>query len=269
MQPGSMFEFTSRFLPTGQAEAVLALYALRRLICNIPYTPVDDTVKWAKLKWWSGELLKGADSPSRHPVLRVLRESGARAKISDAQLLGLVSSALMQIDAAPDSDEDAMLERLSESGVSELEVELALAEAKIDRTNLDFLAAASSLFRMISSFTPGEQAQTERLPLNLLAKYKVSTAQLEESSRSPELSLIISRIAELGVVWFSNGLSGLKMAVAEGAGTDISAHLQLRWAMEKRGLQIISRDAAAFIAGGIRYGPADAWFAWRFLRRLN
>lgn len=269
MQPGSMFEFTSRFLRAEQLDSVLAVYALRNSICTIPYFPVDDTVKWAKLKWWSEELMKDADAPSRHPILRVLRESGARAKIKDAQLLGLVGGAVSQIDAAPDSDEGRLFERLSEVGEPEVEVELALAGAEIDSRNLRLLAAASGLFGLVSSFAPGEQAQAGRLPLNILAEYGVNTAQLQEESSPEELSPIISRIAGIGVEWFSDGMKGLEVSVADGAGASVAAHLQLRWAMEKRGFQAIRKDADAFLGEGARCGPRDALFAWRFLRSVK
>jgi len=269
MRPGSLFEFTSRFLQSDQIKPLLALYALKQSVCNIPYTPVDDTVKWAKLKWWSEELLADPDSPSRHPVLRAMWQSGARAQVSNALLLGLISSAVMQIDAAPVSDEDGMLERLSTSGVPEIQVELALAGAGIDSPHLSFLAAASGLFRMVSSFAPGQQAETERLPMNILAKYDVSSAQLQQDSSRTGLSLVISQLAEIALDWFSKGMTGFKVVLADGAEADVSAHLQLRWAMEKRGLDIIRKDSGAFIKEGRRYGPTDAWFAWRFLRHLK
>lgn len=269
MQPGSLFEFTSRFLDSGQSEAVLALYALRHSICNIPYTPVDDTVKWAKLKWWSQELLEDVGSPSRHPVLRVLEASGARARINNAQLLALVGGAVTQIDAAPDGDEGGLLERLAESGAPGIEAELALAEAEIDTGKLDLLGAASSLFQLVSSFSPGEDAQVERLPLNLLAEHGVSTAQLQQDACLDELSSIISRVAGLGLDWFAQGMSGLEVSVSDRAGESIAAHLQLRWAMERRGLQLIRKNAGSFITEGTRYGPGDAWFAWRYLRQLR
>jgi phytoene/squalene synthetase len=269
MLPGSLFEFTSRFLKSDQLEPMLALYALRQSICNIPYTPVDDTVKWAKLKWWSEELLADPDSPSRHPVLRAMWQSGARVQVSNALLLGLISSAVMQIDAAPVSDEDGMLERLSTSGVPEIQVELALTGTEIDSPHLSFLAAASGLFRVVSSFAPGQQAETERLPMNILAQFDVSSAQLQQDSSRTELSLVISQLAEIALDWFSRGMTGLKVALADDAEANISAHLQLRWAMEKRGLDIIRKDTGAFINEGRRYGPADAWFAWRFLRQLK
>jgi phytoene/squalene synthetase len=269
MPPGSLFEFTSRFLKSDQLKPLLALYALKQSVCNIPFTPVDDTVKWAKLKWWSEELLADPDSPSRHPVLRAMWESGARGQVSNALLLGLISSAVMQIDASPDSDEDGMLERLSASGVPEVQVELALAGAEIDSQHLGFLAAASGLSRMVSSFAPGQQAETERLPMNILAKFDVSSAQLQQDSSRTKLSLVISQLAEIALDWFSKGMTGLKVALADGAETDVVAHLQLRWAMEKRGLDIIRKDTGAFINEGRRFGPTDAWFAWRFLRQLR
>jgi len=269
MPPGSLFEFTSRFLQADQLDPLLPLCALRQAICSIPHTPVDETVKWAKLKWWSEELMADPESSSRHPILRAMWLSGARAQISNALLLGLVSSAVLQIDAAPDSDEDGMLERFSTSGVPEIQVELALVRAKIDSQHLHFLAAASGLFRMISSFAPGQQAETERLPMNILAKYDVSSAQLQQDTSRAELALVISQLAEIALGWYSKGMAGLKVSLENGTGSDISAHLQLRWAMEKRGLDIIRKDVDGFIDEGRRYGLADVWFAWRFLRRLK
>jgi phytoene/squalene synthetase len=269
MPPGSLFEFTSRFLRSDQLEPLLPLYALKHAICAIPFSAVDDTVKWAKLKWWSEELLADPDSPSRHPVLRALWQSGARAQISNALLLSLIRCAVMQIDAAPVGDEDSMLERFSTSGIPEIQVELALTGAEIDSQHLRFLAAASDLFRIVSSFAPGQHAEIERLPMNIMAKYDVSSAQLQQNSSQTELSLVISQLVEIALDWYSKGMSGLKVSRADGAGADISVHLRLRWAMEKRGLDIIRKDTGAFINEGRRFGPTDAWFAWRFLRHLK
>ena len=269
MPSGSLFEFTSRYLRTDQLQPLLALYALRQSICSIPFAPLDETVKWAKLKWWSEELVADSDSPSRHPVLRAMWQSGARTQISNALLLGLISSAIMQIDAIPDSDEDAMFDRFTMSGIPEIQMELALADAEIDSQKLNFLAAASSLFQMISSFAPGQHSETERLPMNFLAKYDKSTAQLQQNACQDELSLIISQLAEIGLEWFSKGMTCLKVSLADDQRTSLGDHLQLRWAMEKRGLEVTRKDPGAFIEEGRRYGPGDAWFAWRFLRHLR
>jgi phytoene/squalene synthetase len=269
MPPGSLFEFTSRFVQSDQLEPLLTLYALKQAICNIPYTSVDDTVKWAKLKWWSEELLADPDSPSRHPVLRAMWHSGARARVSNTLLLGLISSAVMQIDAAPISDEYGMLEHFSTLGVPETQVELALAGSEIDSQHLSFLAAASGLFRVVSSFAPGQQAETERLPMNILAKYDVSSAQLQQDSSRTGFSLLISQLVEIALDWFSKGMTSLKVSDAGEAKAVVSTHLRLRWAMEKRGLDIIRKDTGAFVNDGRRYGPTDAWFAWRFLRHLK
>jgi phytoene/squalene synthetase len=265
MLPGSVFEFTSRFVPAGQLEPLLALYALKQAVSTIPYTLVDDSVKWAKLKWWSEELVADPASPSRHPVLRALWLSGARTQLNNALLQRLISDAIMQIDGVPDSNEKAMFERLAALGATEIQLELALEKAEIDTRNLEFLAAAGALFRMISSFAANHRSESDRLPLSLLAKYNVGAQQLQQEKRPVELTLIISQLAGNGLTWFSKGMSGLKLIPETG----VCAHLQLRWAMEKRRLSVIETDPDGFLDSGNRYGPADAWFAWRFLRRLK
>ena len=99
----------------------------------------------------------------------------------------------------------------------------------------------------------------------MLAKYNVSAAQLEQSSHIPELAKIITQLAEETLAWYSKGLSNLNLFPE----TSAFPHLQLRWAMEQRRLNAIRQDARRFLVAGERFGPADAWFAWRFLRRLG
>ena len=98
MLPGSLFEFTSRYVPAEHAQQLLALYAFRQAVVPIPFSAVDDTVKWAKLKWWSEELAAEPESSARHPVLRAMQQSGARDKLENSLLLRVVSDAVMQMD---------------------------------------------------------------------------------------------------------------------------------------------------------------------------
>jgi phytoene/squalene synthetase len=263
--PGSVFEFTSRFLPAGKLEPLLALYALRQAIGSIPYGPADDSVKWAKLKWWSEEIVADPGESLRHPVLRALWLSGSRENLGNALLLQLVGDAISQIDAAPDADENAMFERQAETGATEIQLELALDDAEIAPQSLNFLGAATSSFRLISSFSGNQLSQTARLPLSMLAKFNVSATQLEQASHRVELTQIISQLAENTRDWFSKGISALNIEPDSSAGT----HLQLRWAMENRRLNAILKDVNGFLETVQRFGPADAWFAWRFLRKLN
>ena len=263
--PGSVFEFTSRFLPTAEFEPLLSLYALRQAVGSIPQSHTDDSVKWAKLKWWSEELMAEPDSSSRHPVLRALWLSGARARLRDPLLLRLVSDALSQIDTVPDSDEDVMFQRLGELGGTEVQLELALDNAQIDPRSLKYLGAASSCFHLISSFSAGQLSETHRLPLSLLAKYSVSATDLEQGVSTTELTHIVAQLAENALGWFAEGKSGLKLSSEPPA----AKHLRLRWAMEKRCLESIRQNTAGFLATGKRFGPVDAWFAWRFVRKIR
>lgn len=261
--PGSVFELTSRFLPSVELEPLLPLYALRQAVSSIPQSHTDDSVKWAKLKWWSEELTADPGSSTRHPILRALWISGARVRLSDSLLLRLVSDALSQIDEAPDSDEHAMFKRLGELGGTEIQLEFALDNVEVDLQSLEFLGAASSCFRLISNFSANHLSGTAQLPLSLLAKYSVSATQLEQGANKAELAHIIKRLTDNALDWFEKGLSGLKPNSELPAGK----HLRLRWAMEKRRLESIGQDTSGFLKSGKRFGPADAWFAWRFVRK--
>lgn len=269
MLPGSLFEFTSRFLPSDQRESLLTLYALVRAVSIIPDTTVDEEVKWAKLKWWNEELAADPVSSSRHPILRALWLSGARTYLNNELLQQLIRDAVMQIDAAPDSDEKALLDRFAALGATEIRLELALEKAEIGIQNLKFLGAATRLYRLISSIGAGQWSESGRIPLNILAKYNVSAAQLEQGLRTAEFAQVIAQLAEEGQEWFSKGMSGLKVSSNNGVKSGVCTHLQLRWSMERRRLATISKNASGFLDAGKHYGPADAWFAWRVLRRLR
>lgn len=263
--PGSVFEFTSRFLSPGKQNPLLALYALKQAIGSIAFGHADDSVKWAKLKWWSEELVAEPGAPARHPILRALWMTGARKRLADSLLLRLVGDALSQIDVAPDSDQEAMFERLATLGATDIQLELALDDAEIDVDSLSLLSAASGTYRFISSFSGRRLAEAGRLPLNLLAQHNVSVSQLEQHSHAATLANIISQLAGEAMDWFEKGMSGMNL----GPRSSDCAHLQLRWAMEHRRLNVIRQDAHRFLEAGKSFGPADAWFAWRFLRKLK
>lgn len=265
LQPGSVFEFTSRFLTSEKSEPLLALYALRQAVGTIPDIHADDSVKWAKLKWWSEELIADPGAASRHPVLRALWQSGARAHLENSQLLRLISDALSQIDIVADSDESAMFERHAELGVSEIQLELALDDAEIDPASLNFLGAATSSFHFISGFSSNQLSRTAQLPLSVLARHNVTASQLEQKTHRAELVKIIRQLTENTLVWYSKGMSSLNIVPESSAGS----HLQLRWAMEQRRLDAIRQDTHRFLAAGKHFGPADALFAWRFLRKMR
>lgn len=263
--PGGVFEFTSRFLSKDKMEPRMALYALRQAVSNIPYGPIDDSVKWTKLKWWGEELMAAPDAVSRHPVLRYLWQSGVRKQLDDALLLRMVGDALSEMDVAPPGNEADLFERQSTLGATEILLELALDDAELDTQSLDFLGAATSSFHLISRFSAKHVSEAARLPLSLLAKHNITAQQLEQEAHASELAEIMQELAGLALDWYSEGTSCL------GTGKNPSApeHLQLRWAMETRRLTAIRRDPQGFLEAGKSFGPADAWFAWRFFRRLQ
>ncbi len=265
MVPGSLFEFTSRYIPTACQGQLLALYALTQSVGSIPGAAVDDVVKWTKLKWWGGELVAEPASPSRHPVLRALWESGARQHLDNDLLLRLVNDAAKQIDAAPDANEKALFERLAARGETEILLELALDGIEIEGRRLACLAAASGLFAMISGFLANRRVGNLYIPLDLMAEHQLKATHFQQQPAGAELLAAISQLTDIALAWFAQGLLGLNAA---GIGAT-STHLELRWAMEARLLARSSKRAASYTLTGNRYGPSDAWFAWRFCRRLG
>lgn len=269
LKPGSLFEFTSQFVPGESMPSLLAVYALKSAICPIPHSAVDDSVKWEKLKWWGQELMAEPDGAARHPIILALVDSGARARLDDATLIRLVAASLEQVDAPPAGDEKALFERFSNFGLAESHVELALDDARLNTSGLRHCSAASTLYSVMAGFAPGQTVLADRLPLSMMAKHGLTNDMLDRSPYPDAVGHLVEDLARLGLAWFSEGrdkASTSGKAMQTGAA---GQHLRLRWAVEERLLSSISKDAARFLQKGVHYGPRDAFFAWRFSRRMR
>lgn len=261
MPEGSLFEFTSRYVPTGRQQQLLSIYALVQSVGSIPTASTDDSVKWTKLKWWSEELLAEPSAASRHPVLRAMWQSGARHQLDNALLLQLVSDALVQIDALPDAHEKSMFERLAAKEETGILLELALDGIEIKAPALQSLAAASGLFAMISGFSNDRRSASLCLPLDLMAKHQLTGIQFEQDPPAVELVAAVSQLADSSMKWFSQGLQALDGSTP--------GHLSLRWAMELRLMGRFSQKAGVMLGDGNHFRPSDAWFAWRYCRKMR
>ena len=100
---------------------------------------------------------------------------------------------------------------------------------------------------------------------NWIVYGNVSASQLAQDGNTTELSQIIAQLVESSLGWYANGLT----AFGSDAESSATKHLRLRLEMEKRRLESIKRQVPAFLESGTRFGPADAWFAWRFVRKAG
>lgn len=262
MPPGSLFEVSSRFLDKESARQLMALYALRQSVSDIPLRTTDDTVKWAKLKWWSEELLAEPSAPARHPVLRALFRSGAREKINNQHLTRLVSDAIIQVDVYPDAERQTLFDRLAELGETDILLEMALSGAVMDEELRRLMGLATGLHAFVSRLLHNQAQNVHLLPLDILAEFRVTGADLAEQPPRQELTGIITQLARQGVSAFQSGLTSQSKQDLQ----QLPVHLRLRWRLEERRLQKIVKNVGRYIGHKSAYGPADVWFAWRFCR---
>ena len=263
MPAGSVFELTSRFLPLADCDRLLGLYALQQTIGHIPHAATDDSVKWAKLQWWSKELAEDPEHPSRHPILGVLQATGARERLSVANLQGLVRNAVLAMDVIPDTDSESMLKRMGASGACGIQLELALYEASLPEENLQFLSASTQLYSLIHRLSVADAGVLDELPLDVLAELEVNLHSLKQEQESSEYIAIAQRLSERAVGWYKTGLSDLQTATVR------ASHLLVRLALESRHLQAISNRPQKYLGQKKGFGPADALFVWHRLRKLR
>ncbi len=264
MPPGSLFEFSSRFAPPRQVEALLPLYALQQALGSIPRSALDDEVKWAKLKWWGEELVSDPKSAARHPIVRALTSSGAREHIDAALLQRLVHDAAYQIEAPPPADEEALFERAAAYGGTGILLELALGGAGLGDERLRCLGAASSVYGLLIDALADPGLLSRYLPPDLLAASGYR-AGVPAAQQGRPLKSAAEHACALARDWYGRGLSGLDL----GQASERCVHLQLRWALEQRHLSRPRRLPVSPARAGRLFGPSDAWFAWRFCRRLK
>lgn len=265
MPPGSLFEVSSRFITREQAVRLLAMYALRQSISLIPLSTMDDTVKWAKLKWWSEELCADESAPERHPVLRALYHSGARQRLDNSLLLRLVSDAVLQIDAFPEADSDDLIERLAGFSETDILMESALSDVTISDTLLKPMSQATGIYWLLVLLLNDYPNKTQLLPLDWLAEFQVKPADLKKPPPVPELINMVARLASQGAETFRAGFNAEDGKYLSQA----PKHLHLRWALEARGLARIAKNAQRHFSQKSAYGLSDVWFAWRFCRRRS
>lgn len=263
MPPGGLFEVSSRFIDAQQRVRLLALYALKQSISLIPLSSTDDTVKWAKLKWWGEELCADLSAPERHPVLRALYHSGARQRLNDNLLLRLVTDAVAQIDTFPDAHSHELVERLASISETDILLELALSDATISDTLLKPMSEAMGIYWLVSLLLNDYPNKTQLLPLDWLAEFQVQTADLKSHPPAPELLAMLERLAGQGTQAFQTGFD----AIGEKQLTLIPEHLRLRWSLEARFLERVRKNTPRHFSQKSKYGFSDVWFAWRFCIR--
>lgn len=263
MPPGSLFEVSSRFLGNEMTAQLLAVYALRQSISSIPLSTADDTVKWAKLKWWSEELCADPAAPERHPVMRALQHSGARDRLSNSLLLPLVGDAVAQIDSFPDAGSQGLIERLTGTGEIDIMLEAALGEVTVDETLLKPMSQATGICALVNLLLSDYPNKIQLLPLDWLAEFQVSPENLKGQPPAPELIDMLSRLASLGTKVYRTGFS----ASTVGQLSQIPKHLRLRWSLEARRLERVAQNAGRHFSLNSSYRLSDVWFAWRFCRK--
>lgn len=263
MPPGCLFEVSSRFISEEQAARLLATYALRKSISLIPLSTADDTVKWAKLKWWSEELSAVGSAPERHPVLRAMYHSGARQRLDNNLLLRLVADAVAQIDALPMADSHDLIERMASISETDILLESALSEVTISDTLLQPMSKAMGIYSLVVLLLNDYPNKSQLLPLDWLAEFRVRVGDLKSQPPVPELIGMITRLAGQGTAAFQAGFDtedGEQLS-------QTPKHLRLRWSLEARCLARVANNAERYFSRKSAYGLSDVWFAWRFCRR--
>src|SRR5512143_1562694 len=89
--PGSSLYYSLWSLPTGQRQALIALYALQRELAELSLECQDPAVAQRKLQWWQEEMPRLFMGRARHPVTQALAVSLERFSLPAENLQTLLA----------------------------------------------------------------------------------------------------------------------------------------------------------------------------------
>ena len=276
LRSNPLFRISQLFAPPEVSPQLLALYALFASIEHLNSGISEESVARTKLGWWKTELLERDAADSNHPVVRYLHKTGAAKKLPEPAVRLLLESAWARLDAlAPADQEDlrSLCQAIYRPQVF-LEAALEQGDAALDSLNPDMLLKGG-LVQLLRESCRRKENAFWWVPLNLLARFKVTRNQLEAMPDSDEAQALFNQLFE----WVSQGAARgdtQDIAIAlfdpqpgqvDGAGL---VHLQLMMALQSRQLtRLQALSPARYNDELSRWRTGDLLTAWKNARRLK
>ncbi len=208
---GSSFTVSFIFLPKPKREAMTALYAFCREVDDVVDECTDYNVAQTKINWWKTEIENlYADKP-QHPVSFALQPVIKTFNLAKEHFLEIIDG--MEMDLKYNRYEDFKQLQLYCYRVASV---VGLLSAQIfgfkNRSTLKFAHDLGMAFQLTNiSRDVGEDARRDRiyLPLDELAKAKVSEEDILQSRKTPQVKALIEFQIERAETFYDKALRHL------------------------------------------------------------
>jgi phytoene synthase len=272
LRTNPLFRISHLFAPPETSPQLLALYALFASIEHLNSGISEESVARTKLEWWRAELLERDAAKSNHPVVRHLHATGAAKKLPEPAVRLLLESAGARLDALAPADEHELRSLCQSIYRPQVLLEAALGEGNIALDSLNpVMLVNGGLVQLLRESSRRKENAFWWIPLNLLARFKVTRNQLESMQDSAVAQALFNQLFE----WVGQG--GTRVAVtavldpqAGQVNRAVLAHLQLMIALQSRQLgRLQAMNPARYTDELSRWRTGDLLTAWKSARRLK
>lgn len=186
------FRFTRVFAPREQSEQWLALYAMTSAWERLVKESSEPEIALRKLEWWRYQCLQQELETSKHPVIRLLVHSGAVSHIDRDALARCLDHVAMRIASDPIDDMEALRTLCLENSRAQARLEIGWFDHPAAPGSAEF--GLAQLIR--ESFGPACGNRFWWVPMNTLARYRLSRTALSEKAESEAVQSLFGVLAE-------------------------------------------------------------------------
>ena len=261
------FRLKYAFAPKGIRNQLLGVHALFAMI-DQSLSKSDEKIVMAQLSWWQSELIPECAAVSNHPVIRVMRESGATSHLHPNFGESLIGQALYQLSTPLISRTEDLKSACNTIGHARMSVLSSISSECLGGLTLRAECQGSGFCCLLRSAIASGSTELWFVPLEMQAKYSCSSQEMFDSNaQSVE---IWSALSDLAVSWFDRQLVNLakelsgEESVPKGARYLLATTLVERlWTM--RSLETMPESP---LGRSVQWGVGEFLGVWRKCRKL-
>ncbi len=278
IQSAPLFRVSRVFAQEQCVDQLLGLYALFASLEQLGWLSKDPMLVASNIQWWSqqihGEIQGQAEGahqlddppPGRHPVLRLLTQSGAMKRLPAKSLDDLIELVACAHDIVPPADMDELRQLCQRLHQGRLMLELALGDSQSQYQELmAAMAAIGGLSQLLRLLIFRPEAGGWWLPMDLLAQHQRSRA---EASTDPHFrNQLVRDLVRQAATWCRPRDFRLNCALHD----DLRDHRHLytyHYLLARQLASLARKPVRAYTTAMTRLRPNDFIAAWWFARGL-
>ncbi len=277
LQTVPLFRMTQVFIPKQNMDAYLALYALFSSLEQLCWLADSPEVMNHNIEWWGNELLA---LNSAHPVIQLLEQSGARERLPESQLTGLVRAAAMSLDSDPPVGNEDFRQLCIHQYRYRTLLEFSLCTERSGSTDVnEEWAAIGGLLQFIRALVNKPASASWWLPMDVLARYQIQRQELlEDAAKRDKVLGELIRAAEHWNQPIDNNSSGTDFDIGHSDEHQSKTPAVNHWShrhvfvfnlLQAKKLKNLGKlDPGEVIGSMNRVGPGDLFAAWRLAREF-